>query len=368
MNNPELYIRAHLARAHDVLGEPEAAARHYGEAAMLAAELLGRPAVAGGESERVLYDHAAFCSRLNLGADAATISSRLVTLADGLPTDSMRRTDIDVVRIQYLMAEESFEAMQEAFRTYIDKVASEEGLRTDNVQSLYASFAQAMWDADHRPEAFAIMRERLLDLDYWYLDLIPPDMPEAERAAEKSINAHCAHLDALAQKNTETCQRLYDEASAAYSAGDQETALQLHVEAAELGWLESQFVAGTFYQVGIGTQVELEKARDFYLWASRRGHMVAPHYLSALLQYGMGGDVDFDGALYWYYKSTERGYEPAFTNLYSLYLTTRTGISNRSAIATAIEVMIRAAEIGSEATFDTAMEYFHLPVASLMRA
>ena len=75
---------------------------------------------------------------------------------------------------------------------------------------------------------------------------------------------------------------------------------------------------GYFYNCGIGTYVNKEKAFEFYQKAANLNHMIAQYNLAVMYETGNGVAKDIKKAKDWYRKSAVQGYKQAIKRLQKL--------------------------------------------------
>jgi len=69
---------------------------------------------------------------------------------------------------------------------------------------------------------------------------------------------------------------------------------------------------GYFYNYGIGTSIDEQKAVELYQKAASLGNSVAQHNLANMYAYGVWIEKDIDQAIYyWYEQSAKQGYQDA---------------------------------------------------------
>lgn len=100
----------------------------------------------------------------------------------------------------------------------------------------------------------------------------------------------------------------YAQGHAAFMAGDFDTAYKELYPEAMAGDANSQEIIGIFYALGIGREVDYNKAFDWYMKASLQGHAGAQSGVGWYYEVGLGDvPVDFVKAHMWYTLSTMGG-------------------------------------------------------------
>jgi hypothetical protein len=111
----------------------------------------------------------------------------------------------------------------------------------------------------------------------------------------------------------------FDEAAAAFAAGDYAKALQETRPLAEKGDPRGQYGMGVFYENGYGVTKDLKLAADWYLKAAKQGNTDAQYNLGAMYEHGVGIPVNYPEAAHWYRPAAEEGDIDALSNLGVLY-------------------------------------------------
>jgi len=111
----------------------------------------------------------------------------------------------------------------------------------------------------------------------------------------------------------------FDEANAAFIAGDYNKALKELRPLAEKGDLRSQYAMGVFYENGFAVEKDLQQAATWYLMAAEQGNSDAQYNLGAMNEHGLGIPVNYVTAARWYRMAAEQGDIDALSNLGVLY-------------------------------------------------
>jgi len=111
----------------------------------------------------------------------------------------------------------------------------------------------------------------------------------------------------------------FDEAAAAFAAGDYAKALKETRPLAEKGDPRSQYGMGVLYENGFGVTKDLKQAAAWYLKAAKQGNSDAQYNLGAMYEHGVGMPVNYPEAARWYRPAAEQGDIDALSNLGVLY-------------------------------------------------
>ena len=111
----------------------------------------------------------------------------------------------------------------------------------------------------------------------------------------------------------------FDEAAAAFAAGDYAKALQGTRPLAESGDARGEYGMGVFYENGYGVTKDLKLAAAWYLKAAKQGNSDAQYNLGAMYEHGVGMAVNYPEAARWYRPAAEMGDIGALSNLGVLY-------------------------------------------------
>lgn len=111
----------------------------------------------------------------------------------------------------------------------------------------------------------------------------------------------------------------FDEAAAAFAAGDYTKALQEIVPLAQEGDPRGQYAMGVLYENGYGVTKDLKQAAGWYLKAAEQGNTDAQYNLGAMYEHGVGMPVNYPEAARWYRPAAEQGDVDALSNLGVLY-------------------------------------------------
>lgn len=111
----------------------------------------------------------------------------------------------------------------------------------------------------------------------------------------------------------------FEEAAAAFSAGDFDKALQEIRPLAEEGHPRCQYAMGVLYENGFAVTKNHQQAAAWYLKAAEQGNSDAQYNLGAMNEHGVGIPVNFSAAAHWYLPAAEQGDIDALSNLGVLY-------------------------------------------------
>ncbi len=111
----------------------------------------------------------------------------------------------------------------------------------------------------------------------------------------------------------------FDEAAAAFAAGDYGKALHETRPLAESGDPRGQYGMGVLYENGYGVTKDLQLAAAWYLKAAQQGNTDAQYNLGAMYEHGIGMPVNYPEAARWYRPAAEQGDIDALSNLGVLY-------------------------------------------------
>jgi TPR repeat protein len=111
----------------------------------------------------------------------------------------------------------------------------------------------------------------------------------------------------------------FDEAAAAFAAGNYAKALQEIHPLAQEGDPRGQYGMGVLYENGYGVAKDLKLAMVWYLKAAKQGNIDAQYNLGAMYEHGVGMPVNYPEAAHWYRPAAEQGDIDALSNLGALY-------------------------------------------------
>ena len=93
---------------------------------------------------------------------------------------------------------------------------------------------------------------------------------------------------------------------------NQEKALFFLQKAADLGWVDAEYLLGmSFYAGYYHNPVDYKLARKWLFRAAEQNHAAAAFYASSLLEYGKGGDQDLAQSFVWLNMAAEMGHQGA---------------------------------------------------------
>ncbi len=111
----------------------------------------------------------------------------------------------------------------------------------------------------------------------------------------------------------------YDDAVAAYKAGDFSTAVGLFLPLARDGMAEAQFDLGVIFLRGEGVTVDPVTAAEWFARAAKQGHADAQVNLGLMYQRGDGVPQDFEKAARYFQQAADQGHAKARNDLAILY-------------------------------------------------
>jgi hypothetical protein len=111
----------------------------------------------------------------------------------------------------------------------------------------------------------------------------------------------------------------FEQANAAFTAGDYALALKELKPLAAKGDARSQYAMGVLAENGLGMPKNPTQAADWYLKAAKLGNTDAQYNLGAMNEHGVGMPVNYSEAARWYRPAAEQGDIDALSNLGVLY-------------------------------------------------
>lgn len=111
----------------------------------------------------------------------------------------------------------------------------------------------------------------------------------------------------------------FDEANAAFEAGDYTRAQAELKPLLEQHDPRAQYAMGVLYENGFGVSKDLSQAAAWYLKAAEQGNSDAQYNLGAMNEHGVGMPVNYLEAARWYLPAAEVGDIDALSNLGVLY-------------------------------------------------
>lgn len=113
----------------------------------------------------------------------------------------------------------------------------------------------------------------------------------------------------------------FDQANAAFMAGNYALAQQELKPLLAKGDARSQYAMGVMAENGFGMPKNPKLAVDWYLKAAKQGNIDAQYNLGAMYEHGAGIPVNYAEAARWYAPAAEQGDIDALSNLGVLYET-----------------------------------------------
>ena len=111
----------------------------------------------------------------------------------------------------------------------------------------------------------------------------------------------------------------YEDAVAAYEAGDYVTAYRLQLPLAEDGFAKAQVNLGIMYAYGRGVPQDDAEAVEWFRRAADQGDAFAQHNLGVFYQAGRGVLLDGTDAVRWFRKAADQGLADAQYDLGHAY-------------------------------------------------
>ena len=111
----------------------------------------------------------------------------------------------------------------------------------------------------------------------------------------------------------------FDEAAAAFAAGDYANAQEELKPLLEKHDPRAEYATGVLYENGFGVAKNPQLAADWYLKAAEQGNSDAQYNLGAMNEHGAGIPVNYAEAARWYRPAAEAGDIDALSNLGVLY-------------------------------------------------
>ena len=172
-------------------------------------------------------------------------------------------------------------------------------------------------------------------------------MMENGNAAQQTASA--PHVDnnqnsnSDAAVNLEKSKKLKKSGDKAYNAKKYKKALELYLQAADLGNPEAQGDIGYMYEKGVGVNTDYAMALKWYLKAAEQGNSVGLFNVGSLYYFGRGVQKDYSEAAKWWLKAAEQGMARAQYCLVDLYIDGK-GVAEDKKVA--FEWCLKAAEQG----------------------
>ena len=102
----------------------------------------------------------------------------------------------------------------------------------------------------------------------------------------------------------------FDEAVAAYSAGDYATAMTEFKQLAEQGDVKATYYVGFLYRQGYGVPVDHAEAARWFLRGAAKGDPQSQYYLGKMAEKGQGVEQDLATAYMWFSLSAKNDPNP----------------------------------------------------------
>ncbi len=104
----------------------------------------------------------------------------------------------------------------------------------------------------------------------------------------------------------------FENALAAYKAGDTEASVRWSRIAAEKGHAPSQHALATMFATGQGVGLDYAKALKWWRQAAGQGDVHSIYNLGVMYSHGRGVPVDYVEAYKWLHLATEMGFQDAY--------------------------------------------------------
>lgn len=111
----------------------------------------------------------------------------------------------------------------------------------------------------------------------------------------------------------------FDQAAAAFAAGNYPAALKELKPLAEKGDARSQYAMGVMAENGFGMTKNLPQAAQWYMKSAMQGNTDAQYNLGAMYEHGVGMPINYVQSARWYRPAAESGDIDALSNLGVLY-------------------------------------------------
>lgn len=359
-SEPLAYLNHKLAKVSYELSEPDIAFDAF-HAALTSTKSMIVDAPKSGVlnwnniNTDLLDDFSTFCRATNRKMNLESLRQSLAEFKEKFPQESTENIKIDLFNLRLRDADTDSEVIRTEFSNVISQTAKEHGNVSQEVQDIYADYVRFLHLRDADTEMATIIRDRLETLTPGHSDhLVGHKEKQPSTVTERIKRRITTDPETIARLS-----QLHAAGNAAYNEGDHDKAFKLHMEAATENYDQSEFSIGTFYQLGIGCDINMVQARRFYKLASEQGHVAAQHHYGALLQMGLGGEVDIHNAMHWYEEAAKSNYAPALMNLAAIYCTPLLGSTN---YAVAIAYYLQAYELGTAAALESVFTYFGFPI------
>ena len=116
-----------------------------------------------------------------------------------------------------------------------------------------------------------------------------------------------------------TARAGFDQAAAAFAAGNYPVALKELKPLADKGDARSQYAMGVMAENGFGMPKNLPQAAQWYMKSAKQGNTDAQYNLGAMYEHGVGMPINNVQAARWYRPAAESGDIDALSNLGVLY-------------------------------------------------
>jgi len=355
------YLYHKHAKVCDELGEKDKALASYKMALKKPIAAIIEAAETGKSDYRdidgtVVEDFSRFCEAQEYAGELASIRDTLCHARNIEAIPNSLKHKIDRLLLRLIDCSGDIQHAQNEFEKAIAAAGLENGSRSQAVQDLFVEYSRFLHRMNSREKLEDVILRRLQDLSPDYRGATENDAPPP--TAFRFVDSFKQRLqNAIARLNQ--ARQLHAEANKAFTEGDNRKAFKLHSEAAKHKFLDSIFTIGTYYQLGLGCDADMTRARKFYLDAAQKGHPASQQHYGALLQMGLGGDADVKTSVYWYRRAAAQNHIPALKNLAAVYAS---GLIGKTNYAASIATYLRAYRLGDTQSFDHVIYYLSLPI------
>ena len=303
------------------------------------------------EDLAIFEDFVQYCNEQSLTDEADKIRECLevVKNSEKSSPEIILKVDLLILRLLKMSADKN-EVIQ-GYKEVISRSRERFGPLSQPVQDIYIELSKTLQYLGAKEDVLNTIQERLTELAP---DYTAPLVFVNESLKARPITHRILNRVRSSKKKTHEMQTLFQSAVELYNQGKHQAAFEKHCLAAKLGNIESIFTLGTYYQLGIGCEINMADARKYYRKAGEMGHLGAQHHYAALLQTGLGGEVDLEGAVLWYENASASGHVTATMNLAYLHVSSLIG---GPFYATGIATFLRAYELGNEEALTVVFQY-----------
>lgn len=299
----------------------------------------------------------------------SALIARLKALAEHDALDQRTRFEFRSIAVRASGRECCHNELRAAYDALIESGGP--GLNPDDIHQINVEYATSLLERGNKAAYIAEVRERLDRISPGYQARVGVDKsggtPENPKSSlfKRLSNRLQAEIRDTPVQGPEIDQQV-NAANTLQSQGQNEAAFKAHMELAQQGVTASQMSIGTYYQLGMGCDVDYEAARKWYDLAADGGNNMAHLYLGALQQMGLGGPTDIKAAVEHYRAAAASGLATAYVNLSGLLA--NIGFRSVSDLPASCECVFRAWEIDPSTSLDTTLVYYASPLDQLTTA